>query len=67
MAGSDIVKCAHCGGEGDCRCDACWKANKLNPDYNPNAWIPLPGCPNTRDRVPCKVCGGAGKVKVRSV
>lgn len=57
---SDVVECKHCHGTGSCNCDACWKANRLNPDYSP-----FPGFKWTRDSVPCKVCGGTGKLRVR--
>ena len=63
---TDIVDCAHCSGTGSCNCDACWKANGLNPAYNPNdehVFIKI----FDRDTVPCKVCGGSGKIRVRSV
>lgn len=63
---SNIIDCKHCHGTGSCNCDACWTANGLNPNYNPNdAHIIFKI--HERDDVPCKVCGGTGKVVPRSV
>ena len=61
MSSKDIIDCGHCRGTGRCNCDACWDANGLDPSDSPflgKAW---------RHLVPCKVCGGSGKVRIRSV